>query len=143
MSQEETIEILQELLKSIKERGFKKTLNILKSSSEIIPITDPFDNHVIDLICEYFKVDKIDLLQSKYMRGDIKYAVGMCVYFLYENKSIGEIHKRIFPHKNKTLLSKYRQLIFDLDPNFEQDLKVLQIMSHLETKIKSFKKDNQ
>jgi hypothetical protein len=143
MSQEETIEILQELLKSIKTRGFKKTLNLLKSTSESAPITDPFDNHVIDLICEYFEVDKNDLFQSKYMRGEMKYAVGMCVYFMYKNKSIGEIHKRIFPHKNKTLLSKYRQLIFELDPDFEQDVKVLRILNHIDTKIESFKKDNQ
>lgn len=140
MSQEETTEILTELLNSIKTRGLRKTLNLLKSSNpEVSEIVDPYDNVVIDAVCEEFKIDREDLLRSKYMRGEMKYAVGMAVHFLYKNKSIGEIQKRIFVHKNKTLLSKYRQLIFDLDPNFQQDLKIIFSLDRVESKIETYK----
>ena len=140
MSQEETTEILTELLNSIKTRGLRKTLNLLKSSNpEVSEITEPYDNLVIDAVCEEFKIDREDLIRSKYMRGEMKYAVGMAVHFLYKNKSIGEIQKRIFVHKNKTLLSKYRQLIFDLDPNFEQEWKILFSLERVESKIETYK----
>lgn len=144
MRQEETIEILQLLLKSVKSRGFKKTLNLLKGHSQkSIVITDHFDKFVVNEVAKAFDMDEDDLLYSKYMRGSNKYALGLCVVYLYENKSLGEIHKNIFTNKNKTLLSKYRQIIFDLNANHQEEKKILAIKLELDKKIENFKKDNQ
>lgn len=142
MNQEETIEILNELLKSIKSRGFRKTINVLKTQNQKeVELTDPFDVFVIESVCSCFNITKDNLLYSKYMRGENKYAIGLCVYYMYENKSLGEIHKKIFINKNKTLLSKYRQIIYDLDPNHVEDQKILAIKKDIDTLINKFKKD--
>lgn len=143
MSQEETTQILSELLKSIKTRGFRKTLNLLKTNRKVRPeITDKFDLFLIKSVASAFDISEDELLEGKYIRGENKYAIGMCVYFMYENKSLGEIHKRIFVNKNKTLLSKYRQLIFDLRTNSKEDKRFLEIRTELENKIENYKKDN-
>lgn len=142
MNQEETIEILNELLKSIKSRGFRKTINVLKTQNQKeVELTDPFDVFVIESVCSCFNITKDNLLYSKYMRGENKYAIGLCVYYMYENKSLGEIHKKIFLNKNKTLLSKYRQIIYDLDPNHIEDQKILAIKKEIDILIDKFKKD--
>jgi len=141
MSQEETTQILNELLKSIKTRGLRRTLTLLKTNRKVRPeITDKFDLFVIKSITETFNISEDELLDGKYIRGENKYAIGLCVYFMYENKSLGEIHKKIFVNKNKTLLSKYRQLIFDLRVKNKQDKKYITIKKELETKIENFKK---
>lgn len=141
MSQEETIEILQELLKSVRTRGFKKTLNLLKTQSQAqVYLTDPFDKFIIETISEAFSIHEDDLLYSKYMRGENKYAIGLCVHYLYENKSLGEIHKRIFTNKNKTLLSKYRQIVYELNANHPEEKRILAIKTEIDSKIENFKK---
>lgn len=143
MSQEETTQILSELLKSIKTRGFRKTLNLLKTNRKVRPeITDKVDLFIINSVATAFDIGQEELLEGKYIRGENKYAIGMCVYFMYENKSLGEIHKRIFVNKNKTLLSKYRQLIFDLRTNSKEDKRILEIRNELETNIENYKMNN-
>ena len=48
MSQEETIEILEELLNSVKSRGYKKTLRVLKTENlKKANITTPFEQFVV------------------------------------------------------------------------------------------------
>jgi len=143
MNQEETVEILQELLKSIRIRGFKKTLNLLKTEQQQdVPISEPFDKFVIETICEAFNTSEDDLINSKYLRGDNKYAIGLCVHYIYEVKSLGDIHKKVFRNKNKTLLSKYRQIILDLNPSHSEDKKILAIKIETDKKIEKFKKLN-
>lgn len=143
MNQEETVEILQELLKSIRIRGFKKTLNLLKTEQQQdVPISEPFDKFVIETICEAFNTSEDDLINSKYIRGDNKYAIGLCVHYIYEVKSLGDIHKKVFRNKNKTLLSKYRQIILDLNPSHSEDKKILAIKIETDKKIEKFKKLN-
>lgn len=144
MSQEETIEILQELLNSIKSRGVKKTLNLLRSQAiQQIEVTDPFDKFIITEVLQSFNITLKDLLYGKYQRGDAKYAIGLCVYYMYERKSIGEIHKAVFANKNKTLLSKYRQVILDLNKQIPEEANVLQIMKTIDKNIENYKKENQ
>jgi hypothetical protein len=143
MNQEETVEILQELLKSIRIRGFKKTINLLKTEQQQdVPISEPFDKFVIETICEAFNTSEDDLINSKYLRGDNKYAIGLCVHYIYEVKSLGDIHKKVFRNKNKTLLSKYRQIILDLNPSHSEDKKILAIKIETDKKIEKFKKLN-
>lgn len=141
MSQENTVELLQELLKSVKTRGFKKTINLLKVETlKEIEVSNEFDRFVLTSICEAFGIDQNHLLYSKYVRGEIKYAIGLCVYYLYERMSLGDMHKQIFLNKNKTLLSKYRNIIFTLKPSNPQDKKILAIKAELDKKIENFKK---
>jgi hypothetical protein len=143
MSQEETIEIFQQMLNSIRVRGLKKTINLLKTEQQSnFEITDPYDKFVINTVCDYFNIEENDLLVSKYLRGDNKYAIGLCVHYLYEFKSLGDIRKKVFINKNKTLLSKYRQIILDLNPSHIEDKKILAIKIELDKKIENFKTVN-
>lgn len=143
MSQEETIEILEELLNSVKSRGYKKTLTVLKTEKhKKVNLTTPFERFVVQSVANAFEITEDDLIYGRYIRGENKYAIGFCVYYLYENASLGEIHKKIFNHKNKTLLSKYRQIIFDLRATNIVDKKFILIKSELDRKIENFKKDN-
>jgi hypothetical protein len=144
MNNQETIEILEELLNCVKTIGFKKTQNILKieKSKELVEIDD-YDKFVLQTIIEEFDITLDELLFGRYIRGEIKYAIGFAVYFLYENKTLGQIHKRIFKFKNKTLLSKYRQIIFDLNKSHKADEKFILMKEKMSKKIENFKKDNQ
>lgn len=144
MNNQETIEILEELLNSVKTLGFRKTLNILKveKKKDVIEMDD-YDHFVLDTVTDEFGITVDDLLYGRYIRGEIKYAVGFAVYFLYEKRTLGQIHKNVFKFKNKTLLSKYRQMIFDLKKSHKADEKFIVLKDKLEKKIQTFKKDNQ
>lgn len=144
MSQEETIQIIEELLNSVKTRGFKKTMNVLKTEKHTeVDGLDMFEVFVLDIVTQSFNISLDELLYSRYIRGENKYAIGFVVYYLYDKLTLGSIHKRIFGNKNKTLLSKYRQIIFDLKKSHKADIKYLTIKQDLDMKIENFKKNNQ
>lgn len=144
MNNQDTIEILEELLNSVKTLGFRKTLNILKIKKRKGSVEmDDYDKFILDMIVKDFDITNDELLFGRYIRGEIKYAVGFAIYFLYENKTLGQIHKNIFKFKNKTLLSKYRQMIFDLNKSYKADEKFLEMKKTFETKIENYKKNNQ
>lgn len=140
MTQDETIEVLDHLLKSIKVRGLKKTLSLIYVEGEdSVGGYDNFTRFVIEVVSEVFGITMDELMNSRYIRGDIKYAIGFCVYYLYQEKTLGEISKKIFINKNKTLLSKYRQMICDLNAAHTSDAKYLAIMKELDETIDYYK----
>jgi hypothetical protein len=118
MSQEDTIELLEELLTSVKQRGYKKTIGLLKTNIGIESLVlDEHQRNVITIVAEEFGITLEDIVSSRYMRGENKYAVGFCVLYLYSRYTLGEIQKNIFKNKTKTLLSKYRNMILELNKN--------------------------
>jgi len=136
MSQEETIEVFEEVIKSIKSKGLKKTLQIVRvNPSDGIQLTDPFSINILQVVSDEFNVLLEDMVNSRYIRGDYKYAIGFSVYYLYDKISLGEIHKNIFRNKTKTLLSKYRQMILDLDKNERLNKKYIDIKHKLDQKL--------
>lgn len=140
MGQEETIQILEELLTSVKIRGYKKTLNVLKTEkNKKIDSLDEFDNYVLKSVSDELNIPVEDLLFSRYTRGDNKYAIGFCVYYLNDRKPMGEIHKKIFINKNKSLLTRYRQIIYNLNKYHKADTKFIEIKNNLDKKIENFK----
>lgn len=142
MKREDNIEILEELLNSIKLRGYEKTLKVLKTEKQRkISVSNPYDKFVLQTISDAFGLSQDELLFKRYVRGEHKYAVGFCVYYLYEKKSIGEIHKTIFRNKNKSLLSKYRQIIFDLRNSNIMDRRFLNMKTDFDRKIENYKKE--
>lgn len=140
MTQDETIEVLEHLLKSIKVRGLKKTLSLVYVEGEgAVAGHDNFTRFVLEVVSEVFGITIDELLNSRYIRGDIKYAIGFCVYYLYQEKTLGEISKKIFVNKNKTLLSKYRQMVCDLNAAHTSDAKYIAIMKELDETIEYYK----
>ena len=102
MNNQDTIEILEELLNSVKTLGFRKTLNVLKIKKRKDSVEmDEYDKFIIGMIIKEFDITLDELLFGRYIRGEIKYAVGFSIYFLYESKTLGQIHKNIFKFKNK------------------------------------------
>ena len=57
MNNQETIEILEELLNSVKTLGFRKTLNILKveKKKDVIEMDD-YDHFVLDTVTDEFGI---------------------------------------------------------------------------------------
>ncbi len=140
MNQQNEIILLEELLSIVKNKGYTKTLNILKkNNSSIFEIENSYDKFVISLIADTFEMDSNELLQSRYSRGNMKYAIGFSVYYLYQEKTLGYIGKNIFKDKNLTLLSRYRQIIFDLT---KKDLPYFDMKDKLDKKIENFKLKN-
>ena len=140
MNQQNEIILLEELLSIVKNKGYTKTLNILKkNNSSIFEIENSYDKFVISLIADTFELDSNELLQSRYSRGNMKYAIGFSVYYLYQEKTLGYIGKNIFKDKNLTLLSRYRQMIFDLT---KKDLPYFDMKDKLDKKIENFKLKN-
>ena len=142
MGQEETIQILEELLTSVKVRGYKKTLSALKiETNKKIENLDDFDKYVLDCVTEELNITINDLLFSRYTRGNNKYAIGFCVYYLNDKKPMGEIHKKIFINKNKSLLTRYRQIIFNLNKSHKADIKFIEIKNNLDKKIQNYQQE--
>jgi hypothetical protein len=140
MNQQNEIILIEELLSIVKNKGYTKTLNILKkNNSSIFEIENSYDKFVISLIADTFEMDSNELLQSRYSRGNMKYAIGFSVYYLYQEKTLGYIGKNIFKDKNLTLLSRYRQMIFDLT---KKDLPYFDMKDKLDKKIENFKLKN-
>lgn len=139
MSQEDVIEILENLLLSIKQRGYKKTLNLLKPDVKTEIVLDNFQVSVLNSVCQEFNLEVTDLIENRYARGNNKYAVGFCVHYLYSKFTLGDIHKNIFKNKTKTLLSKYRTMILELNKNekVEEIKKIIEIKERLDSKIEN------
>ena len=97
------------------------------------------DKLIVLEVTKAFNISKEDLFYSRYERGELKYAIGFCVYYLYKYKTLGEIFKTIFKNKNKSQLSKYRQLIVELNPKIEQDKKYITLLEVLDQKIENIK----
>lgn len=136
MKQQDNIEILEHLLTSVKNRGYKNTLKLLKQNHKETTITNEHDLFIINLICDEFNITQDDLFYSRYVHGDRKYAIGFCVHYLYEKRTLGEISKNIFKNKNKALLNRYRQMIIDLN---KKDIPYFEIKEKLDQKIENNK----
>ena len=137
--QDENLELLEMLLSSIKLRGYKKTLSILQvGDSTNVSVTDPYELFVIQSVVDEFKITLDDILYNKFIRGVNKYAVGFCVYYLYDNRTMGDLRRRIFRGRSTTLLSKYRQMILQLDEDIYEHKKHLKIKKVLDKKIKNY-----
>ena len=140
MNQQNDILLLEELLSSVKNKGYKKTFNLLKKFNEVeLEVSDPYDSFVIALICNTFKISVEQLIYDRYVRGERKYAVGFVVYYLYQERTLGYISKNIFKNKNKALIGRYRQLIFDLN---KKDLPYFELKDQLDKEVESFKTKN-
>ena len=132
---EQTLNLFSVLQTHIKQNGIKKTISILsKKDSEHNFFEDEFTNLVLKSVCEEFSYNIDELFYSKYLRGDYKIALGFCVYFLYHKVSLGDISNYIFKNKHKSLLSRYKALIDNLNPKYKSDLPFIKIKDTL-TKI--------
>lgn len=109
MNSEEITTVLQSLVNSIKYRGVSSTLKALSVPyTETVFSLNDYEERIFQEVEKHFNINKDVLVSARYLHGDIKYAVGMCVFFMTERKHLGEIQRTIFPNKTKVLLSKYR-----------------------------------
>lgn len=136
-----SIQLMQTIINSVKKNGVDGTLKILNSDTTSVDIDDENIKSIIDIVCEEFSINVDELIYDKYIRGDNKYAIGFCLFYLYHNYSVGEIQERgAFKFKDKSVLSRYRQLISNLDAKNKADIHYLKIKSRLDKKINNIKK---
>jgi hypothetical protein len=129
--EDQTITLLKVLENHIKQNGIKKTINALSKKEETNFFEDEYTTLVFSNVCEQFSYNLDELLYTRYLRGDYKIAVGFCVYFLYDKISLGDISNYIFKNKHKTLLSRYKALIDNLNPKYKSDLPYIKIKDNL------------
>lgn len=140
MSNNNELNLLKELVSLVESKGFARTLNILKeNNNKGYEVNDPFDSFVLNTISTQFDISIENIMRSRYVRGDMKYAIGFCVYYMYENKSLGEIKKNVFKDRNKGLLFRYRQMIIELT---KKDSPYFEIKTELDKIIQTYKKNN-
>jgi len=134
-------ELFQSILNAIKKNGVDGTLKLLKQNTIDVEIDDKEIIGVLQIVCDEFNISMEDLIYDRYVRGEQKYAVGFCLYYLYQDYSLGDLQKKgLFKHKDKSVLSRYRQLIDGLDPKHKADTPYLKIKDRLDTKINNIKK---
>jgi hypothetical protein len=136
--------ILQQLFKSIEVRGLQQTSLLLKVDEplQIEPELNDFEKFVLYEVTNAFRITIDDLFYKRYQRGNYKYILGMCVHYLYNVTTLGEIQKRIFKTKNKSLLSKYRLEIIEMKPDTPENKNYLKIKKDLDKKIESYNLNN-
>ncbi len=130
-----SLDLLNALHKYVHVHGVEKTLGVLSIEQDQLEFTDPYTKLVIDLVCQSFSIYPKQLIEARYLRGEYKYALGFCVYYLYKQQSLGDIRKNIFPSKDVTLLSKYRLLIEELKPTHRSDINYVNIKTELDKRI--------
>lgn len=136
-----SLELFQAFMNTLKKKGSAETLKILETNSREIEIEDEYIKSVIMIVCEEFSIDMEELIYDKYVRGENKYAIGFCLHYLYKDYSMGEIQKKhVFEYKDKSVLSRYRQLVESLNPKYKADLPYIKIKDRLDKKIKEIKK---
>lgn len=138
----DNIEVLIEnLLESIRLRGFKKTNQILSVFGEDnILEKDDFVSFVVSNVCKLTNVEVSQLIHGKYNRGEHKFALGLCVYYLYDSYSLNEIQRRLFTTKSKNLLSRYKGIIYNLNGKFKSDQNKIETKTKMDELIKKYKK---
>lgn len=137
-----SLELFQTLANSVKKIGVEGTLKILRSKSKQVMIEDELVLKVVEVVAEEFAIDLDELVYEKYIRGDNKYAIGFCLHYLYEDYSIGELQKKgLFKYKDKSVLSRYRQLVDKLDDKHKTDMPYLKIKDKLDKRIEEIKND--
>lgn len=134
--------ILQQLFKSIEVRGLQQTSLLLKldEAVEIEPELNDYEKFVLYEVTNAFRISIEDLFYKRYQRGNYKYIIGLCVLYLYNVTTLGDIQKKIFKTKNKSLLSKYRLEVMNLKPTDAESKMCLKIKKELDKKIDSYKK---
>ncbi len=136
-----SIQLMQTIINSVKKNGVDGTLKMLNSDTTSVDIDDENIKSIIEIVCEEFSINVEELIYDKYIRGDNKYAIGFCLFYLYHNYSVGEIQEKgAFKFKDKSVLSRYRQLISRLDSKNQADIPYLKIKSRLDKKINNIKK---
>lgn len=128
---DQTLNLLTVLQSHVKQNGIKKTIDILSQKDVTYTYYDEFTATVLNTVCKEFSYNLDELLYSRYLRGDYKIAVGFCVYYLYDIMSLGDISNHVFKNKHKTLLSRYKALIDNLNPKFKSDLPYIKIKDNL------------
>ena len=132
--------LLKELVSLVENKGYAKTLNILKdNNTKGYEVNDPNDFLILEMVSKTFGISVDEIIKSRYSRGDMKYAIGFCVYYMYQGKSLGEIQKKVFKDRNKGLLFRYRQMIIELT---KKDLPYFDIKQTLDKEFENFKKTN-
>jgi hypothetical protein len=139
--QEMSLEVFQAFLNTLKKKGVAETLKMLEHKSRDVNIEDDYLRNVVKVVCEEFSIDMEELIYDRYIRGENKYAIGFCLHYLYGDYSLGELQKKgVFEHKDKSVLSRYRQLVDGLNPKFKADIPYIKVKDRLDKKIKELKK---
>jgi len=135
-----SLEVFQAFINILKKNGIKETMKILHKADSI-EIKDIYVSKVLNTIADEFSLNLNDILFEKYKRGENRYAVGFCLYYLYKDYSMNDLRKLgVFVDKDFSVLSRYRQLIENLNPKVENDIIYIKTKSKLDIKIKEIKK---
>lgn len=133
MNLDNTLTALDTFVSYFKKNGYDKTMAALTiEDGKVTSFDNPKINLVLNSVSEAFGMEVDALLYSKYARGDNKFAVGFCVYYLYQNMTMREISDIVFISRHKTNLSKYKILVESLNPKYKSDIPYLKIKDKLD-----------
>jgi hypothetical protein len=137
-----SFEVFQAFLNILKKKGANETLKILNDKYDNdFGIKDTYILNVLNLVCCEMAINLYDLLYEKHKKGDNKYAIGFCVYYLHKIYSYGEMKKHgVFVHKDTSLLSKYKSVIDNLNRNYKSDKQYIELKDKLDIEINNIKK---
>lgn len=137
-----SFEVFQVFLKILKKNGVSETLKILNEKYDNdFGIKNKYILNVLNLVCNEMSISLHDLLYEKHQKGDNKYAIGFCVFYLHKNYSYGELKKNgVFIHKHTSLLSKYKSIIENLNRNYKSDKQYIELKDKLDIQIQNIKK---
>lgn len=132
-----SVELLQTLMNTVKKNGVQETIKLLRSKIQPSEIDDKNITKVINAVCDEFSIDIDDLRFERYQRGDFKYAVGFCIYYLYGDYTMAKIiNSGVFQYKHRSVLTKYRLLIEKLNSKYKNDIPYIKIKARLDKILK-------
>jgi len=129
--------VLEELVQTLEEIGYEKTVEVLKSSRNLIKDKDlVLQEYIINCVCKCFSISKKELLESKNPYTDARAicSIELKGHIGYSQSKIASILRR-----DDSVISKYIKRINFLDEGHREDRKLIDKIDDIEKKVREFK----
>lgn len=129
--------IIEELVLTANEIGYDKTLEILKSSRNMIKDKDlVLQEFIINCVCKCYSVQKKELLSSKNKYTDAR---SVCAIILKKHLNYSQSKISGILRRDDSVISKYIKRISYLNDKNSDDKAIIIKISEVENQVREFK----
>ena len=136
-----SVELLEELLKSVEKIGLKRTLGVLKFSQiEILKHENSLSDFIIATICNEYTITKPQLVNgTSHFDSKRVEALTICSSLLYRHCNLTQSDIGFILKKDNSVISKYLKKLKTLNVNFINDKTLQQKLNKIDNHIQEFK----
>ena len=130
--------LVEELLKTIERVGIRKTIERLKETTHQLNSVQVLQEFIINKGCYNFAISKHLLLNGRKNLNNRTNALGVCCLLISRYCKIPQTEIAKIVRKDNSNVNKYIKKFGNLDPNFKEDLKIINIIEIMDAEITDF-----